>query len=131
MMMRVLSTLAVAAVVAVAPVTDLDTARNALARTSSNAILRDFFGSGPHIREGSPAQNVAAIRAPVLMFHGDRDLNVDIQHSRLMETRLRAAGRQVELVTYPGLNHQLEDSAARTDMLRRSDAFLRQALGIR
>ena len=30
----------------------------------------------------------------------------------------------------PGLDHQLDEGTARTDMLRRSDAFLRQALKI-
>jgi dipeptidyl aminopeptidase/acylaminoacyl peptidase len=35
-----------------------------------------------------------------------------------------------ELIVYPGLDHYLEEDAARTDMLRRSDAFLRQALKI-
>jgi dipeptidyl aminopeptidase/acylaminoacyl peptidase len=118
------------AVVAVAPVTDLDVARNAYVDSSRNAVVRDFFGSGPHIVEGSPARNTAAIRAPVLLFHGDRDINVDIQQSRLMETRLRGAGRPGELIVYPGLDHQLDDSAARADMLRRSDAFLRRVLGL-
>jgi dipeptidyl aminopeptidase/acylaminoacyl peptidase len=37
----------------------------------------------------------------------------------------------VELVLYPKLDHQLDDSAARRDMLERSDAFLRTALGVR
>jgi hypothetical protein len=42
----------------------------------------------------------------------------------------RAAGHKSELVVYPGLDHQLEDSKVRADMLRRSDAFLRAALNI-
>ena len=35
-----------------------------------------------------------------------------------------------ELVTWQDLDHYLEDSAARAEMLRKSDAFLRQALGL-
>jgi hypothetical protein len=35
---------------------------------------------------------------------------------------------QHELVTWPDLDHHLEDSAARPEMLRRSDAFLRRAM---
>lgn len=118
------------AVVAVAPVTDLDVARNEWRDFTNAANVRDFFGEGPHIREGSPAQNAAAIRAPVLMFHGTFDRNVGIRQSRLMDERLRAAGHRSQLVEYPQLDHQLDDSSARTDMLRRSDAFLRQALGL-
>ena len=119
------------AVVAIAPVADLNLLKEEWRRWSNFRLMRDFIGSGPHVREGSPAQNAAAIRAPVLLFHGDLDRNVGIGQSRLMDDRLRDAGRQSELVVFPGLDHQLEDSASRADMLRRSDAFLRRALSIR
>ncbi len=118
------------AIVAIAPVTDLQQSRDEYRWSWSSANVRDFFGSGPHIAEGSPAQHAGALRAPVLIFHGALDLNVSIRQSRLMRDRLRDASRPVELVEFPGLDHQLEDSAARAQILRRSDAFLRQALGI-
>ena len=118
------------AVVAVAPVTDLRTARDEGRIFSNSANVRDYFGEGPHLVEGSPAQRASAIRAPVLMFHGTLDRNVAIGQARLMRDRLRAAGKSVELVEYPSLDHQLHDGAARTDMLRRSAAFLRQSLGM-
>ena len=92
--------------------------------------MRDFIGSAAVVREGSPAQHAGAIRAPVLIFHGDHDTNVDIRHARVMADRLRDARRPVELVVFPGLDHSLEDSAARAQMLRQSDAFLRRVLQI-
>lgn len=118
------------AAVAIAPVTDLNLLKEEWRNWTNFAAVRDFVGAGPHVREGSPSENAAAIRVPVLLFHGDLDRNVGIGQSRRMESRLREAGRQVELVAYPGLDHQIEDSAARADMLRRSDAFLRTALGL-
>lgn len=118
------------AVVAVAPVTDLATLVQDSAAFTNYRLVRSFVGSGPHVREGSPAQNAGRIKAPVLMFHGDMDLNVGINQSKMMRDKLKSAGIRNELVVYPGLDHQLEDSAARTDMLRRSDAFLRGALKI-
>jgi dipeptidyl aminopeptidase/acylaminoacyl peptidase len=117
------------AIVAIAPVTDLGDARDEW-RGYYSANTRDFFGSGPHIAQGSPARHAEIIRAPVLLFHGTLDVNVRIHQSRLMRDRLRAAGRTVDLVEFPGLDHRLEDSAARAQLLRRSDAFLRQTLGI-
>jgi dipeptidyl aminopeptidase/acylaminoacyl peptidase len=111
-------------VVAIAPVTDLAQLRTEEDRFITGRLNRDFIGSGPHIREGSPAQNAEAITVPVLMFHGSEDQNVDIEQARTMRSRLSAAGRRVELVEYPGLAHSLNDSAARTDMLRRITAFL-------
>jgi len=64
----------------------------------------------------------------VLLFHGDEDRNVDIEQSRKMDRALTAAAVPHELVVYPGLDHALDDSTARTDLLRRSDAFLRKIL---
>lgn len=116
------------AIVAIAPVTDLNLLREEARGWSDFRLMREFVGSGATLREGSPAQNAAAIRAPVLMFHGDHDTNVDVRHARMMNDRLGDAGRDVELVLFPGLDHQLDDSAARARMLRQSDAFLRRAL---
>ncbi|MEO7178496.1 MAG: S9 family peptidase [Allosphingosinicella sp.] len=118
------------AVVAVAPVTDLGTLVKDSSEFTSYRVVKNFIGTGPHLREGSPAQNASRITAPVLLFHGDLDLNVSIRQSRMMQDKLKAAGAQSELVVYPGLDHQLEDSLARADMLKRSDAFLRKALKI-
>jgi dipeptidyl aminopeptidase/acylaminoacyl peptidase len=43
---------------------------------------------------------------------------------------LRGAGGKVELVEFPGLDHQLDDDVARTTMLTKADAFLRTSLGM-
>lgn len=118
------------AAIAVAPVTDLETKRSDARNYTNFLAVSDAIGTGPHVREGSPAQNAERIKVPVLMFHGDRDINVSVRHARLMADRLRDAGKQHELVIYPKLDHYLEDSAARTDMLRKSDAFLRTAMGL-
>lgn len=116
------------AIVAIAPVTDLNLLKEQYRNWSSFALARDFIGSGPHVAQGSPAQNASRIKAPVLLFHGDLDRNVQIRASSLMESRLREQGKPVEFVRYQGLDHYLEDSQARADMLRRSEAFLRSAL---
>lgn len=116
------------AVIAIAPVTDLDLLREQYRSYTNFDLISDYIGSGPHIEEGSPAANAAAFKAPVLMFHGDLDRNVEIQQSRRMDRALRGAGKSTELIVYPGLEHSLRDGTARADMLRRSEAFLRQHL---
>ena len=119
------------AVVAVAPVTDLAQLKQEGWRWTSGRMLSDFIGSGPHVTEGSPAQNAARLQAPVLLFHGERDLNVPVRQSRMMQDRLRDAGKKVELTVFPDIDHSLRDAAVRAEMLRRSDAFFRANLGIR
>lgn len=116
------------AIVAVAPVTDLDMLRAESKDYANFAIVDKFIGKGPHIEEGSPARHAAAITAPVLLFHGDQDQNVGVRESRVMAARLKAAGRDVDYVEYKGLDHQLEDSIVRAEMLDRADSFLKRAL---
>ena len=117
------------AVVAIAPVADLELLKTQNALVYSNAfVASDWIGSGPHIKEGSPAQNAKVFKAPVLMFQGDIDVNVDIAQPRLMDRELRKAGKSSELIVYEGLEHNLADSTVRADMLRKSDAFLRKNL---
>lgn len=116
------------ATVAVAPVTDLELLRTEAQRNGNFLIVDGEVGSGPHVFAGSPARHAAAFAAPVLMFHGDRDLNVEIEQSRYMASQLRAAGKPVELVEFKNLNHQLDDSAVRAEMLAKSAAFLKAAV---
>lgn len=118
------------AIVAVAPVTDLNTLREESRDFTNFPQVDAFIGHGPHVREGSPAQNAAAIKAPVLLFHGDLDQNVGVGESRLMRDRLKAAGKPVDYVEFEGLDHYLADGAARTRMLGDSDSFIRKALGM-
>ena len=118
------------AIVAIAPVTDLERLRKEAEPYSNFSLVNAFIGTGAHVREGSPAQNAAAIKAPVLLFHGTLDQNVGVGESRLMADKLRGAGRTVTYVEFPGLGHQLNDSAARTRLLTESDAFLRKIFGL-
>lgn len=117
------------AIVAVAPVTDLELLRSQARLWASGANTSEFIGQGPHVRAGSPAENASRISVPVLMFHGTRDINVDIGQARRMQNRLESAGKQSELVVFEGLDHALRDSTARARMLQQSDAFLRRATG--
>lgn len=116
------------AVIAIAPVTDLERLREERAQWSDYSRVSSYIGTGSHIEAGSPARHASAIKAPVLMFHGMMDRNVGVRQSRLMDERLRKAGGSSELITYDNLDHYLEDAAARADMLSRSAAFLAKAL---
>jgi len=112
------------AIVAIAPVTDLAQLKQE-ARDYTNAkLIEEEIGSGAHIDEGSPQRNVDKLQAPVLMFHGDLDVNVNIAQARNMDAKLRAAGKDSTLVEYEGLEHSLVDSNVRAQMLDRIAAFL-------
>jgi dipeptidyl aminopeptidase/acylaminoacyl peptidase len=118
------------AAVAIAPVTDLAMAKEEFRRTTGYNETSAFIGDGPHVREGSPLQNAARIKAPVLLFHAALDRNVSIEESKSMAERMKAVGGRCELVTWDDLDHYLDDSSARALMLRKSEAFLRQGFGM-
>lgn len=109
------------AVVAIAPVTDFDTL---LSDERYYTYYRKFFPSGSEGQAGSPARNAASIVAPVLMFHGTLDQNVTVDQAKLMQSKLQSAGKRSDLVIYPGLTHNLNDSNVRAEMLQRSADFL-------
>ncbi|MFN3474368.1 MAG: alpha/beta hydrolase family protein [Blastomonas sp.] len=115
------------AVVAVAPVTDLEKLKSDRQGWSDFVQVSRYVGAGPHIKEGSPARNAEAFKAPVLMFHGDIDRNVDVGHARLMDSRLRSAGKASEMHIFENRDHYLTDSVVRTKMLAASAAFIEKA----
>jgi dipeptidyl aminopeptidase/acylaminoacyl peptidase len=64
-----------------------------------------------------------------LLVHGDLDANVRVSHSERMEKALRSAGGTVELLEFKGLNHQIEDGDARTQMLTKAAELLDRTIG--
>jgi acetyl esterase/lipase len=118
------------AVVAIAPVTDLPAFKEQFRSWTNFELASAFIGGGREMHDGSPIEHADKIKVPVLLFHAGHDANVNIEQSKSMAARLKAVGAKCELVTWDDLDHQLEDSDARTQMLRKSDQFLREVLGM-
>ncbi len=117
------------AVAAIAPVTDLGFLAEDARGYSNARIVREYVGDGPYIASGSPRRHAAKFAAPVALFHGTRDLNVDVRHAREMEKALKSAGKSVIYREYPDLQHALDDSNVRSAMLADIGRFLATVLG--
>jgi dipeptidyl aminopeptidase/acylaminoacyl peptidase len=96
---------------------------------TSSKIARETVGSGEHLKPGSPLQNASNIKAPVLLVHGDMDINVRSHHSVEMAQALQKNGTPVELVRHKDLDHYLDDSSVRIDMLTRIGQLLDRTIG--
>lgn len=118
------------AVIAIAPVTDLTNLAEEWRASGGFWMERNYVGHGAEADAASPAQHAEHMKVPVLMFHGRMDRNVSIHESENMARSLKSAGVPYELVTFDKLDHQLEDSAVRAQMLSKADAFLRKTLGL-
>ncbi|MEO6248932.1 MAG: alpha/beta fold hydrolase [Sphingomicrobium sp.] len=117
------------AVVAIAPVTDLSALRRDAEGFTSEALTKEFIGKGSNLVDGSPLQHAASIKAPVLLVHGDLDGNVRVAHSQRMAAALSTAGTPVEFVEYKDLEHQLDDSGARVEVLTKIGEPLERTIG--
>jgi acetyl esterase/lipase len=117
------------AVIAIAPVTDLAMLKEDFRNFTIRELVEREVGSGPHVAEGSPLRHAADIVAPVLLVHGTLDNNVKIAHSQKMDAALKGAGKQSELLTFDGLDHQLDDSDARTQILTKIGELLDRTIG--
>lgn len=117
------------AVIAVAPVTDLQMLKDDFRDYTNQEVIEEFIGSGPYIAEGSPLRHAAAIRAPVLLAHGDMDTNVAYRHSQKMFEALRSSGKQVEFLPFKGLDHQLRDAGAMSQLLTKIGQLLDRTIG--
>ena len=118
-------------VVSIAPVTD----PIKLIRWSEGAdrrYQRAQIGSDPAvIDEGSPVRRAKEMKPPVLLFHGKKDLAVEVKHSRRMEKALRRAKKEVEYVEYEEVGHSFSRNKERIDLLTRIGAFLEDHLNVR
>jgi dipeptidyl aminopeptidase/acylaminoacyl peptidase len=116
------------AVVAVAPLTDLPKFKESYRYRSDFYIVRDYLGSGSELKDGSPARHASLLRAPILLVHGRSDGIVPFTQTEIMDKALLSAGIAHDVLTFDGLGHSLNDTEARTTLLRRSDAFIKRAL---
>lgn len=66
----------------------------------------------------SPINNIAAIKAPVLLLHGTQDYIVPFEQSELMHAALKKAGKQSLIVQFQGAGHDFSDGNL--------DAYLQQ-----
>jgi dipeptidyl aminopeptidase/acylaminoacyl peptidase len=117
------------AAVAIAPVTDLSLLKREADGFSNSRLVGQFIGSGDHLVQGSPLKQAALIKVPVLLAHGDRDTNVSSLHSVRMSDALRKKGTSVEFLRYKELDHQLDDSKARVELLTSIANFLDRSVG--
>jgi len=88
---------------------------------------KDYFRERASDLTGvSPANFAADFSIPVLLMHGDDDRTVPVKQSRLMVSRLKAAGKTYRHVEQPGGDHHLSSEADRVQFLKELEAFLKQ-----
>jgi dipeptidyl aminopeptidase/acylaminoacyl peptidase len=92
--------------------------------------LREHIGSplSVNVVNRSPARAAVNVTANVLLIHGVDDSIVPFEQSQIMDSALRAAGKQSRLVTLKGEDHWLSRSETRTQVLTELEKFLGENL---
>ena len=78
--------------------------------------------------ERSPITHIDKVRCPMLILQGENDPRVPQEESDQVVERLRALGRRVEYVVYPGEGHGFTKRANAEDAYGRIVKFLRREL---
>jgi dipeptidyl aminopeptidase/acylaminoacyl peptidase len=76
------------------------------------------------LKAGSPLRAVEKIRVPVLLVHGDNDIQVSVDHSKRMARALGREGKKHELVVIKDGNHSLSRFEWRETLLTKLQTFL-------
>lgn len=119
-------------VVSIAGVTDPEMLVDDSRMFLNQRAVRGFVGDDrDNLRAGSPLRRAEEFQVPVLLFHGDEDLNVDLDHSKRLDKALRKADKDSELVVYDDAEHAIWRNEYRIDMLDRLGRFLEANLAPR
>jgi dipeptidyl aminopeptidase/acylaminoacyl peptidase len=84
----------------------------------------DWKRMSPDFAAVSPINAIARIKAPLLLIHGKKDITVDYAQSDSMYGKMRAAGKQVELVPLPLADHHFRREEDRVVLLSSIEVFL-------
>ncbi len=101
--------------VAVAPVTDWHAYDSIYTERYMGTPTENAQG----YREDSVVNRAGKLQGHLLLAHGTGDDNVHIQNSIEFIQGLVSAGKQYDLLLYPGLTHSLDTSSARTQLYER------------
>ena len=70
-----------------------------------------FAAAFPICGGGNTSRAAETAKTPVWIFHGDKDMSVDVQYSRTYFAALQQAGGEVRYNEYPGVGHNSWDNA--------------------
>lgn len=97
---------------------------------SNRAFVKAQIGTlKEKLRQDSPLRHADKINMPVFLIHGDRDIQVDVDHSRQMASALKSAGKPHQMILLKDATHQLRLKSERTKLLTELEKFLLQNLG--
>jgi dipeptidyl aminopeptidase/acylaminoacyl peptidase len=91
--------------------------------------IGSIFDDPDKLDNTSPARHADQVKCPILLMHGEGDTTVRIDQSELENGALKAAGKNVTFVRFPGEDHYLNTAITRIAMLKELEKFLAAHIG--
>ncbi|HMN44899.1 MAG TPA: S9 family peptidase [Povalibacter sp.] len=116
--------------VSIAGVADLNQLLSETRFFSNWRFAREQIGVDKEkLRADSPLRQVDKIAMPVLLVHGDKDYQVEVDHTRRMDAALKRANKPHRAVYLKDATHQLDRQSDRVTLLTEIEKFLLENLG--
>ncbi len=103
---------------------DWEDSKTGYQNDTSVLYWRQFMGDPSRWGEISPAKQAAKASCPILLIHGTDDTVVPIDQSYEMQNALKAAGKDVQLITYKGQTHWEDEQTSRIAMMQAAMDFI-------
>ena len=87
---------------------------------------KELLGDPKRYDEISPARQAAKAYCPIMIIHGTDDTVVPIDQSQRMERALKAAGKDVQFITYKGQTHWEDIASSRLSMITSAMDFIQK-----
>jgi dipeptidyl aminopeptidase/acylaminoacyl peptidase len=81
------------------------------------------------LKADSPRNHADGVDIPVLLIHGDDDYTVEVDHTTMMATALRRAGKEHEVLIIKDTDHYFREDSARRALFGTLGRFLDAQLG--
>ena len=94
-----------------------------------DSLVAPFPEGAAVYRERSPLHHADRLHGELLLLQGEDDLVVPLAQAEAMAGAMHDAGRDVELVVYPGEGHGFRQGATIVDALERELAFYARVMG--
>lgn len=99
---------------------------NYFSRESKRELSKTFKGTQPGFSfdDVSPVRQVGRLNRPLLLVHGERDFRVPFKQFTAMKSAAAAAGKPIEVLTFPDEGHGFDKAENEAKWLETLDAFL-------
>ena len=115
-------------VISLASVSDISAFREGYRDEINYKTIRRQIGDDDALAKASALEHVDAVKAALLLAHGENDFTVSVTQSQRLAKALESAGKSVDYIDLKNGSHDLDLQKNRTQFFQAVDAFISKHL---